>query len=381
VLQKWSQPSRKRRLDPKPVDEISFYCPVFGGKRKNTVVENFDPRPLHLKTTTSDLLEFKDSLALLPKSCGFIHLLTQAPSLSVMGDHHHLPLIPRSVQSHIRHKITKTDLPPTCECILSYGQQFIDGITPTEEQKKKIEEKTRLQGACIRWQEERYCRLTASHFGQVFNGNKLAADLLSTRTVHAPAIKSGREHELVAFQEHEKKLSQIHPNIMLRKAGFYVGDPAYLEASPDGILLDQTGQVMGIIEIKCPYSAANLTVKEACEQLSTFYCSWDTDCIQLNTSHIYYFQIQGTMALTQAKFCDFVVWTPKSMEISTANFSSHQRDTPIFPQLYKEYVLPLVNIIVYACVNIVLTCMFVLIQHYSTRGGRKLASSAQTKNI
>ena len=350
VLQKWSQPSRKRRLDPKPVEEISFHCPVFGGKRKKIAVENFDPRPLHLrKTTTTDLLEFKDSLALLPKSSGFLHLLTQAPSLPVMGDHR-LPLIPRSVQARIRHEVLKTDLPPTCECIQSYGQQFIDGITPTEDQKENIEEKTRLQGACVRWHQERYCRLTASHFGQVFNRksgfNKLAADLLSLRTIHnAPAIKWGREHESVAFQEYDKKLSQIHPNLKLRKAGFYVGDPAYLGASPDGILLDETGQVMGIIEIKCPYSAANLTVKEACEQLSTFYCSWNTDSIQLNTSHMYYFQIQGTMALTQAKFCDFVVWTPKSMEISTVNFSSHQWDTLIFPKLsqfYKEYMLPLI---------------------------------------
>ena len=105
---------------------------------------------------------------MLPKSSGFLHLLTQAPSLPVMGDHR-LPLIPRSVQARIRHEVLKTDLPPTCECIQSYGQQFIDGITPTEDQKKNIEEKTRLQGACVRWHQEHYCRLTASHFGQVFN--------------------------------------------------------------------------------------------------------------------------------------------------------------------------------------------------------------------
>ena len=35
-----------------------------------------------------------------------------------------------------------------------------------------------------------------------------------------------------------------------------VGDPAYLGASPDGVLLNDTGSLKGIIEIKCPYSAA-----------------------------------------------------------------------------------------------------------------------------
>ena len=101
--------------------------------------------------------------------------------------------------------------------------------------------------------------------------------------------------EPVAFQEYQKKLTGIHPDFTLRKAGFYVGDAPYLGVSPDGVLVDKAGKLVGIVEIKCPYSAANLIVLEACEQLSTFYCSWNMDNIQLDTKHNYYFQIQGTM--------------------------------------------------------------------------------------
>jgi len=98
VLQKWHQPSRKQRFES---NEILFHCPVFGSKRKKTEAQNFDPHPLHLKKT--DLFEFKDLLALLPKSSWFLHLLTQAPS-SVVRDPS-LPLTSRSVRSRIQHQV------------------------------------------------------------------------------------------------------------------------------------------------------------------------------------------------------------------------------------------------------------------------------------
>ena len=89
------------------------------------------------------------------------------------------------------------------------------------------------------------------------------------------------------------RISEYHPNLTLQKAGFYVGEPGYLGASPDGILIDDTGCVQGIIEIKCPYSAAKLTVREACSEC----CTLDEDSqISLDRYHVYYYQILGTMA-------------------------------------------------------------------------------------
>ena len=115
-------------------------------------------------------------------------------------------------------------------------------------------------------------------------------------------------------------MTQYHQNMKLRKSGFYIGDPAYLVASPDGILEDTNGDLCGILEIKCLYSAGNISVREACT-LNDFYCYIDDDNkIKLDVSHVYYFQVQGSMAMTHAQFCDFVVWTTKSMEHIMINF-------------------------------------------------------------
>ena len=60
-------------------------------------------------------------------------------------------------------------------------------------------------------------------------------------------------YENTAFNEYERKMTQYHHNMKLRKSGFYIGDPAYLGASPDGIIEDINGDLCGILEIKCPY--------------------------------------------------------------------------------------------------------------------------------
>ena len=43
------------------------------------------------------------------------------------------------------------------------------------------------------------------------------------------------------FKEYQKLLPDLYPDLKLQKAGFMIGNPAYLGASPVGILLDDTG--------------------------------------------------------------------------------------------------------------------------------------------
>ena len=205
--------------------------------------------------------------------------------------------------------------------------EFIDGITPTSDEKKVIEDKTRLQAYSARWHEEHHCRLTASSFGRVIlrksRFQKLAETILFTEVpAGVPLIKWGRDNELTAFSEYRSQLPLFYPDYELQKAGFVVGDPTYLGASPDGMLLDDTGSLKGIIEIKCPYSAANITVREACTMLDDFYCYIDDDnTIRLRSNHHYFYQLQGTMAITKVSFCDFIVWTPKSLERVVIKFN------------------------------------------------------------
>ena len=98
-----------------------------------------------------------------------------------------------------------------------------------------------------------------------------------------------------------------------------------------------------IVEIKCPYSAANLTVNKACGKLDNFYCYIDDNDIKLKTKHAYFYQVLGTMAIAKVSFCHFVVWKPKSMETLTIAFDRvlweefHYQLTTF----YKDYIIPL----------------------------------------
>ena len=151
----------------------------------------------------------------------------------------------------------------------------------------------------------------------------------------------GRDHESTAFKAYNELVTQRHPNLKLRKAGFYIGDPVYLGASPDGVLENSDGNLCGIIEIKCPYSAANLSVHETCTALDCYLDDNNTmSCYMLTIK--YYYQIQGTMATTNAIFGDFVVWTPKSIECVHISFDERIWNS-IHPELrcfYTDYMLP-----------------------------------------
>ena len=88
--------------------------------------------------------------------------------------------------------------------------------------------------------------------------------------------------------------------MILRKSGIVIGDIPYLPTSPDEILIDESGEVTEIIEIKCLFSAAKLTVSEACEELGNFYLSKVEEQFILLSNHSYFYQIQGMMALVGA---------------------------------------------------------------------------------
>ena len=290
ALQKWNQP-RKRRLNPKKADEISFktLVPSYAEKeKKRSERKAYDPRPLIMRNTSQTKLEeFTDELKELPNGTGFSHLLHEPCDTSPTKTTSPLPLIPRSVQCRMKLKLYSMPLPPSLQVLQEVGQEFIDTITPNSQQRSEIEKATRMQANCVRWYEERHCRLTASNFGAVVKRRSaytnLATSLLSRRVLSTVrALKWGRDHKKIALAQYSSEIARLHPNLTLQTAGFYIGQPGYLGASPDGVLIDeQTGVVHGIIEIKCPYSAAKLTVREACDQCTEFYCSFRLEPIML----------------------------------------------------------------------------------------------------
>ena len=72
---------------------------------------------------------------------------------------------------------------------------------------------------------------------------------------------------------------------------------------------------VSIVEIKCPYTARDYTIKEALDKLDNFCLQMDstTRLLCLKKDHEYYAQVQGQLMVTGCDSCDFVVYTKKDI--------------------------------------------------------------------
>ncbi|KAK4887385.1 hypothetical protein RN001_003656 [Aquatica leii] len=104
-------------------------------------------------------------------------------------------------------------------------QEFISGLSLTNTEIIELKRKTRGQSCNLLWKAERSNRLTASNFGRM-------------------------------CRKRETTNSKNIINSIINSA--FIGSVATRWASPDGIIDENT-----IVEIKCPYSAAQLSIAEA----------------------------------------------------------------------------------------------------------------------
>ena len=83
----------------------------------------------------------------------------------------------------------------------------------------------------------------------------------------------------------------------------------WLETSPEGLITDESdAPILGLIEIKCPFSKSNLHPQDKLKD-NNFYVELRDGMLHLKEEHSngYYSQIQMAMGLSQLKFCDFIV--------------------------------------------------------------------------
>ena len=95
----------------------------------------------------------------------------------------------------------------------------------------------------------------------------------------------------------------------------------YLGASPDGLILDLESNVTGLIEIKCLKILKETSVKDLLEQIRQGKVSSTLlgrqcftvvgDHLVLRNSHMYYYQVQLQLLITELPFCDFVLHSPQ----------------------------------------------------------------------
>ena len=71
----------------------------------------------------------------------------------------------------------------------------------------------------------------------------------------------------------------------------------------------------GLIELKNPSTAKDMTIKEACEKIKGFCIKLKQGHNALDTNHDYFYQVQCQLYCTQTAWCDFVIRTNKELYI------------------------------------------------------------------
>lgn len=98
-------------------------------------------------------------------------------------------------------------------------------------------------------------------------------------------------------------------SLIVHRCGLFIDKIIpYLGSSPDGLIGDD-----GIVEVKCPYSAAEMTPEEAITAGKIKVLKQTKDGIIINKSHNYFYQIQGQLHITGRQYCVLVLWTKKGM--------------------------------------------------------------------
>ena len=154
-----------------------------------------------------------------------------------------------------------------------------------------------------------------------------------------PALQWGIDNEKVALMQYQK---QYKGDIKVVDFGLFINPEwPWLGCSPDGIIFDNENKPIGCVEVKCPYSKRDLTIDDCCED-KNFFMRKTTDGIKLKNNHVYFYQCQGVVNLTNLNWIDFVIFTSKSLfvqRITKDNALWHDKMLPKLTSFYQKYML------------------------------------------
>jgi hypothetical protein len=241
--------------------------------------------------------------------------------------------------------------------------KFLLQLRQNHDQIKNIEESTRTQRDSSAWYEQRSVRLTASNFGRVCNmrastnRSNFVKELLVPNFSGNKFTKYGIDNEINAFRAIKQVLTSTIGNVptsiiflykhiftdinsdQIKDCGLFISEQhPFLAASPDGMIGD-----FGLIEIKCPYTARELTPEEAIISKKIKFAKLENGSLKLKRTHAYYFQVQGQLLITNRSLCYFVIWTPKGMIFEKIEADADFFAQTMLPKLkcvYFEHLLP-----------------------------------------
>ena len=204
-------------------------------------------------------------------------------------------------------------------------KSLLKDLQVDEDKLNGIEIKTRSQSECPEWKLERKFRFTVSNFGLIRdrkrNHESLVQNLINPKPFSSRYTNHGLKYEPIALEQYQKYMSSINKSVKVFKSGLVMSmDAPYLGASPDGKVIDPgCSDQFGLSEVKCPETKYLVTPLDACSD-SSFFMEEVDGKPKLKHTHKYYFQVQGLMGVTGAKWCDFIVYTSKEMSIERIPF-------------------------------------------------------------
>jgi len=226
---------------------------------------------------------------------------------------------------------------------------FVDHIVIDLKEAHAMERRTVLQGESAEWLNQHNYRLTASNFGKVyFRVQRPSESMLKTIFVpkdlsNVRAIAHGKAKEKLARTIYAKQMQKKVPGFVVFDAGLSVHPTfPYLGASPDGKVFDpSTDTKYGLLEIKCPFSKRGETLEQAASD-PNFYLEKIGGKFYLKKEHScgYYAQVQGQLALTGLKWCDFCIYLSDSNEmcVDRIYFDSNYWKNSLLPKLSQFYM-------------------------------------------
>lgn len=204
----------------------------------------------------------------------------------------------------------------------------------------ELEELTRGQASCERWRYERSKRIPSSLFKDVAGrrSTTLCANLVKriiySEKISVKAMEYGNANEPVAVKEYE-----VQKGVAVKRCGMFV-DPEYpfLCTSPDGLIGED-----GLLEVKCPFSAKSYnSLIEVVEAKHDIGIKLKENKFYLPSTHKYYYQIQGQLAITNREWCDLFVWSPKDTKIIHIQRDGNfwENNVPKLQQFYEKCCVP-----------------------------------------
>jgi len=215
-------------------------------------------------------------------------------------------------------------------------ERILKSIQEMANNRDQIQKETIEQSASRKWFEYRRNIITASNFGRIIclridtGCEGVLKSMLYSSDVDTKCMEYGREHEQTARLALEKLL-----DVKIYESGLFIDKENYfLGATPDGLIGSDT-----LVELKCPFSAANLTPEDGIRQRKiTFWkINKSKDIFEINTNHKYYYQLQGQLHVTGRKFGIIAYWTKMGIKYETIERDDNFWKTKMFPKLEKFF--------------------------------------------